>query len=456
MRSRPKVALFLRPATGAAGQSVRAELELDARSETPVEFVDLWLTGVERAYRDESQAYAQNIVSRRARFTPGKLVKGKQRFAADFALPAGAPPTYSGRWYATEYAFDVHVSIPWWPDRHARFALPVAPDPVPAEPVRAQVWSSKSDGPEGKRPYLEVALAQPRIAPGEAIEGTIAVTNLRSMRSLEVAFVAHEHLVLGGQTHDVEVHRLVARLPEKREEGVGVPFRVRFPKEAPPSFAARGMRLTWHLMVRAVVAFGEDVVMHLPIVVSQGRPGEVPDSRRRRATVAAPVGRERRALLWRAAAERLELRNDEQRERMESAFGGVGLVVRLEQRPGGDLWVVGECTFRPALEAGLSLRERRWLDALAKEGLELPAALAKRFFAEARDVEVARTLLAELGAALAPVEEVSLDDEGALLGMRASVQSTEALLERITPLVTAAQALGEARDRLPGAGSTYR
>ncbi|MBS0658917.1 MAG: arrestin family protein [Verrucomicrobia bacterium] len=454
MRSRPKVALFLRPAEGAAGQTVRAELELDAGSATPVEFVDVWLTGVERAYRDDDQAWAQTIVSRKARFTPGRLTKGKQRFAADFALPENAPPSYQGRWYSTEYAFDVHVSIPWWPDRHARFALPVAAEPVPPEPARPQVWSSSSEGPKDKRPYLEVSLVQPQVAPGEPIEGTLAVTNLTAVRRLEVAFVGHEHVTLQGKTHTVEVQRLVARLDGAHKEGVGTPFRVRFPKDAPPTFFTRSMQMRWHLVVRAVVGFGDDVVMHIPIVVSRLADAAVPESKRRRAAAAAPVGRERRALLWRAAAERLSLRNDAARERMVGTFGGVGLTVRLEQRPDGSLWVIGECQFRPALAAGLAVRERRWLDALGN-GVPLPSPLHERLFAEATVPEVVATLLGD-GRAFAAVEEVSMDDEGAMLAAPASVQSTEALVDRITPLLAAAQALGEARDRLPDAGGTYR
>ena len=146
MRSRPKVTTYLRPAIVTPGTPLDVEVVLTSESETPIDFVELALVG------HESVQFGRYGASRRflglhARHGERTLGVGEHRLAAHFDLPASLPPSYRGTAANIAYALDVHVSIPWWPDR-----TPAVHDPRGAG--AGAFRSDPADDPEhARRPH---------------------------------------------------------------------------------------------------------------------------------------------------------------------------------------------------------------------------------------------------------------------------------------------------------------
>ncbi|RYE92248.1 MAG: hypothetical protein EOO75_07125, partial [Myxococcales bacterium] len=150
MRRRPEVSMRLRPGAPVAGSEVVVETVLAVPSRTPVDSVEVRLSGHESFALQTGHARVARVplVHLVARFAPGLLDPGEHRLPARFALPGGAPGAYPGRFVAVAYEVSVAVAIPWWPDRHARFLLPVRSAPRPVTP-RAVMFASRVEGPGG-------------------------------------------------------------------------------------------------------------------------------------------------------------------------------------------------------------------------------------------------------------------------------------------------------------------
>jgi hypothetical protein len=169
--------------------------------------------------------------------------------------------------------------------------------------------------------------------------------------------------------------------------------------------------------------------------------------RRRRAQL-PPVGHERRTLLLRAAAERLELELTAESEELRTVFASSTLIIRLEPHEGRGLVAVAELTW-PTLGLDLELRERRWTDAFGEE-LELSdPPFRKRFYARATETERASLMLdADVRGSFASLTEVEIDDEGAVLARPISVQSVESVVDDLRPTLDAARRLADAAARV--------
>ena len=83
---------------------------------------------------------------------------GEHRYRYTFEVPRDAAPSYTGQRASVTYLMSVHVSVPWWPDRHAHFTLPVT---MPSSPAplggEARIVAS-ADGPQPKEVYAEVSI----------------------------------------------------------------------------------------------------------------------------------------------------------------------------------------------------------------------------------------------------------------------------------------------------------
>jgi hypothetical protein len=425
------------------------EAILNVRSRTPVDFVAMRLEGNLSTAIGAGSArsvYGERFYAKEWRSEPAELEKGEARHRVAFDLPPQAPPTYSGESASVLYTLAVHVSIPWWPDRHETFAIPVGFVPLTAGPARPITVATSTEGPVGTLPFLEMALAGTQLAVGDVLVGSVSVTNFRGrrIRAIDVAFVELEDIHL---PHPAvrEGRRYVLRVHEGTPpEGSAIPFRVRVPDRAVPSFGAVGFRVTTHVEVRANVAWGEDVVVRTPVEILPRTGSE----RSAGDGWVAPVGRERRALVWQSVCERTGLANDADAERMLGARAGVAIEIPTEQRD-RDFWLVGRLGW-PSLGLDLDVRERKWTDVLGGGTLGIGDAKSeRRFHVRARDHAQARPVASGgLLPAFAAFGEVTLGDTGATVASRGTAHTVPTLLRFVSAVLAAADAAGAAQARV--------
>jgi hypothetical protein len=197
-----------------------------------------------------------------------------------------------------------------------------------------------------------------------------------------------------------------------------------------------------HVEVRAEVAWGDDVVGRTPIL------GAPRGAERARGWI-APVGRERRALVWQAAGAHAGLVSDPSAERMTGARGVVTIEIHTEQRE-ADFWLVAQLGW-PSLGLDLDVAERRWTDILSLDVVKTGnASVDARLSAHARDHAQARAIVdSEVLGWLLPFEEVKLDDAGATLAMRGAAHTSERLETFVAAVVQAAEILAAVHGRVP-------
>ncbi len=456
MRSRPKISLYLQPAAPVPGSRLVAELRLLSRSETPVDRIVLRLTGSEQRYRGAvttnnvsmSHYDTADYVSLLAKTDALVLGKGEHRQRFQFDLPTNIPPSYRSRLTLIQYEIDVRVEIPWWPDRHERFAVPLLPTPLPPSTLGARVLCTTDGGPSGTDLYLEVSLDRTQLDLGESIEGAVSVANVRfhRVRRVEVSFVALE--ADGSNRWVQESQRLTAVILEGAPtEGQPIPFRIAFPKDAPTTFTTGLTRVTWGIEIRAVVALGRDVTLSAPLFVSSPHPATAGPKKLDRVP---PVGSERRALVWAEVAQRAGMRNEAEAERMTREVDDVSVTITLEHRGDAGIHSVAALSF-PALGVDLAVTERKWVDGVTGGSVELADPLMRRRFTvrgrEAAQIEA--TFDAELCGALVAIPSVVLHDEDGLLAAPGGAHAADDLLLFVRRVLAIAHALGGAPHRIP-------
>jgi hypothetical protein len=458
MRSRPDLKLYLIPGAIEPGTRFRAEAELVSRSTTPIDGVEFHLIGKERRHvrtsmvgNSPSPVYHEiTHVDLVARTPATTLVKGPHRVAVKFDLPRRCPPAYGSNVTTIHYDLVVRVAIPWWPDRSERYLINVVAEPSLAQGEPAS-FCSDGAGPQGKALYLEASLDSAVIDHGGAVRGAVSVANVEHhrIRRIEAALVVSERAL----DHSVGVHEVQRYVLTLREgapiEGEALPFFIKIPAQAPPSFRSSLIEVGWHLVLRAVVTLGKDVSLAIPIQVvrrSEGAPREAESPAR-----VPPVGRERRALVWAESARRHGLVNDASEERMALDLGSdAALTISLEQRKAGGLVYTATVAW-PRLGIDLAVTERRWVDAWSRDGITLDVpGFADRFTARAREPAQVRAFLdaAEVRALLL-FEEAAVGDEGATLVSAGTAQSVEDLDAFVARAVAAARTLAQGTSRIP-------
>jgi hypothetical protein len=449
------VQLFLRPGVVRAGTDVTVDAVLTSRSDTPSREITITMRALEHVLVPTGNSAHHQVhqhVGRRATFPARLLSKGEHRVSTRFHIPGDAPPSYQGQRVSMEYELEIHVAIPWWADRRARYVSPVVATPSAPPPPMPRVFATHATGPRGKDAYVECSLDDVRMEPGGVVTGAVSFSNVKSTRigHVELAFVATEVVRLSqdGDEYKSEGSRWVATILDRPPlEGESIPFRLKVPVETPPTFAGALSRLEWRLAVIGHVTLGRDVTLEIPIEV---RARSETSNAGRRVVAAPPVGRERRARVWAAAAESLGLESYAEQEEMRTNFGPASVILRLEHREGIGLHAVAELGWA-ALASELEVRERRWTDAFGGTEVVLAeGAFKKRFHVTAADAELPRIVLEEeVQRLLLSCAEVQIDDEGASLVRPTSVQSAEALAKDLAPLLEAARSLGEAVGRAP-------
>lgn len=468
MRSRPDLVLHLDPPRPLPGEPFVAKLLLRSRSDTPCEGIEVRLVGTERRYvRTEhhgsgsdattSDVYEQRtILSLAARLDVRTLARGDHAHAVRFDLPADAPPAYTSPLSKIEYELDVRVAIPWWPDRHEQYVVPVAARPHALAAPTPRTYCSRQGGPQGTELYGELALARSEVLPGEVLEGAVSLANVEHhrVRKVVLALIATETPRIESSAGPKQVESLEATLLEGKPEGrASLPVRLRVPEGATPSFSSTYVRVDWALAVRAVVTLGTDFEMRVPIVIAPPRSKGAPAPEARHV---APIGRERQRLVWSAVAERHALQVDGDVMHARGGWlGDASLSVSLEPHGDEGLWTVARLSW-PTLGLDLRVTERRWFHALARGELEFGrATAADRAFAErlacaARERAQAEAMLPpEVRAALVGFAGVALDDGGCMVGAPGSAFSVEELDAFVSRALATARGLLAARARVP-------
>jgi hypothetical protein len=444
MRSRPDVKVYLKPGVVGPGERIVAETVLTSKSETPIDFVEMRLRGVLRSAAGQGnyrQLYEAQLFDSQWRSKPETLTEGEHRFKVGFDIKPDAAPSYQGADASIVYELGVHVSIPWWPDRRKTFVVPVKMPPItPGPHPLSAVYATSTEGPRGDAPFMEVALDATDIALGDVVTGRISVANLRgtAVRGIDLAFVEMETVTLPFAAARERGRFALRVFDGSPKEGEPIPFRVRVPERAMPSFIAGPIRVATHLEVRAVLAWVSDIVVRAPLAIAPAKRADRDVGR------VAPVGRERMLAVWQAEAGRHGFVVDAEGDGMHGMLGPVRVRITSEHRD-GDYWLVAELT-GPSVGLDLDVTEKSWRDALAigvvKTGIER---IDKRFTVHAREHAQAKPFVDVFLPPLVAFEEAKAGDAITQLASRGSVHSTERVDSFVREVLAVADALEAAR-----------
>lgn len=441
MRSRPKIAVFLSPGRPVAGERLEVRVILTSHSITPTDGIRMTLIGDER-----HGLRTQTIANVELRTVAAELGVGQYEYRGHFDLDAILPPSHSDSIGSVEYTLHIHVVIPWWPDRHARYEVRIAPAPHRAEPRGPIVFVSARDGPGVDGIYLEATLDPNSASIGGVLEGAIAVTSRVPIRSLALSLVATSASRAGDVSQ--EVRRFVYAMPNLPDAtGKAQPFSVALPATESPSFDSALMSLRWHLEVRADGHGWGHAMLHVALIVAPLPAGAIPEAKGRRLPA---VGSERRAAVWASVAQTHELLNDAASETMTGHRGNVELRIALEQRDAG-LYSVASLRW-PDAEIALVVRERRFTDLFTGQQYAVgDTDFNKRFFVAARSAEQATALLSEPSITrwLSAMNEVVVESDGAVLAVVGGGHLPEKLAWFVDGVVAFATAVDVALAQVP-------
>jgi hypothetical protein len=449
MRSRPDLKVYLPRGVLTPGTRLHAEAVLLSRSETPIHGVEAHLAAVEELHVGTKQYETHRLLDLVARTPEAVLTPGEHRFSFAFDIPPGAPPTYRSAATAITYDLHIRVGIPWWPDRSARYDVPVVPAVAgPSTTATAAVICTDLRGPQGSDLYIEASLESASVPLGGVIRGAVSLANVahHRIRRVELALVQSERLRSSGA--DVAERYVVPFHDGAPPEGQVLPFAVKVPDNAATSFVAGLVAVGWYVEVRAVIALGSDVVLTVPFHVFRAAAGASPGPAALRRI--PPVGRDRRALLWAESARRNGLANDADAERMTLEAGDVSLAVTLEPRKAGGLALTASLAW-PRLGIELAVTERRWVDVWSSGAVAVDApGFSERFTARGREAAQVHAFLDEASCRwLLLFDEAAVGDEGATLVSHSAAQSLEELDAFVARAAGAARAFGEVVGRVP-------
>ena len=232
--SAPDVQVFA-PTTWFVGQTAVIEIEVHAKEETKVDFIDVrgtgqqgWAVGAGE-HRVVQKASFPELMARV--MEAGVLPAGRSRYAARFQLPHGCAPSHDLD--PARFEIFVHVSIPWWIDGRYRFHVPVrVPPPARVERTPYAVRSTQASTPAGK-PRLELSLASTRLIAGETLVGSCAVFHVddRKPRELDITLVPTLELHRGSRQRDRRAATYDISIPlPAGSAGTNVPFQFRLPE----------------------------------------------------------------------------------------------------------------------------------------------------------------------------------------------------------------------------------
>ena len=241
------------PTTWFVGQDAVIEIEVIAKEETKIDFIDVRGTGKQGwaigggDSRIVEQAKFPELAARV--MEAGVLPAGSSRYATRFHLPIGCAPSHAldPAWAAFEIF--VHVSIPWWIDGRYRFHVPVRVPPPPR--VERTPYAVRSSQARSADRRLELSLASTRLIAGETLVGSCAVFHVddRKPRDLDISLVPLLKLHRRGRVFERRgaTYNISVTLPAG-SAGTNVPFQFKLPTAMTPTFQSVTHELSWHLV----------------------------------------------------------------------------------------------------------------------------------------------------------------------------------------------------------------
>ena len=452
LKSRPNVQVRV-PSTILPGDAVVAQVTLDAKSEIPVDFVDVTLEGKDEVNVGQSNQprwVSSDLLRLRARvLEAGTLACGKTALRCSFAVPKDLPPSYRGQTAACSYVLTVHVSIPWWPDRKASFDINVMPPRVTPPQPRTATYGSHPQGPQGNELTIECSLSDHVLEPNGELRAAIALGNLshHRVRYVSVALVAAERIRDRGHGRrftETPGRRYVMRLPipETLRNGESIPFRMKVPERLPPSWRSELWQLEWFVDVQAHVRLGRDETIRIPVVVVP--PGSAPQVERRAPPV---IGSERVSAIWSQVAGSLGMQLEG--ESMRARVHDTDVLIRREHRGADGIFLVGELSFPSlhlGLDGGLSSGFRRIVGGGVQSG---QAVWDRRHYLAARHPAQFGPMLRTLMPALVEVDLYDIDDEQAVIQSREAGLTLGPLQKFASRSLALARSLHDARQQIP-------
>lgn len=459
IKSRPKVRVRV-PSEIRPGDVFRATIELDCRRPVGVDFVDVTLTGREGwsvGSGKSSVSRRQILVRLGSRLCEEReLPAGKTELAVQIPLPAEAPPSYQGTAARIDYELEVHVSIPWWPDRRAAFEIKVAPAPRPSPPTEPRVFTSDTRGPRGEQPHAEMSLSAQWTRVGDVVQGAFALENTAHNRYSEVTagLVGTEVLYANGRRYGQrEYLRYVVRLgAEGARDGEMMHFRFRLPQDAMPDLprlprpgSLGGLvSLAWHFELRVGIRWGRDVVLTVPFAVlpASPRPTDAPSR------LAPPsVGSDRLRQLWTEVGQPLGLRYEGQR--LLTRVGESEVQIRRDHLGRDGIHLVLEIDY-PPLHLDLEVEPASKVQRLVGGGKEIGVSGWDRdHYVRARDEGQVAQVLRQLVPRIENTRLRRMDDTRLILQLRDSGQSRTRLDRFARGALAVAQLFEQLRTSLP-------
>lgn len=433
MRSRPEVEVRLKGSPVEPEGKLRVDAKLTSTSETPCDEVIISLEGFEKRYKrtvssgkSSTRVYhTRTIVSLASRF-PGKvLTVGEHAYRASFHLGKDLPPTFESKLSKIWYVLTVRVSIPWWPDRRARFdVVVVAPrtEPSSASPIRYETTA----GPVGRDLYVEASLARPDVAHDGTIHGAFSLSNVahNRLKRVEVTAAAVETARVQSTAGPTAILETTPFAFDRPADGQTIPFAFRLPGSWPADFTSPFIDVATTVCVRGVIGFGTDTVLNVPLRVIRA-------ARKDDRGAVALLGSEKKVQIWVHVTDELAKLGHAVTETDPKTgilrFTANGIPIELVAE-GGDKRGQRLVATVDYSNLGLDLRlTHRGFATFG--GITLPGAAGERFTVEARDEAQARTFLTdEVLAALLSFEEVGASDAAAVVASAGSPHKKKSLL----------------------------
>jgi hypothetical protein len=445
MRSRPQVKLWHSPDV-VPGSVLNVNAELRFTDETPVDFIDVKLSGVEFAGtgggKTRQVANRKTIVGAQ-QFAGTTFLPGTYKYDVSFTIPMDAPPSHQGYDAHVRYELFMHVSIPWWPDRRATYAIPITFPRTPPYPPTPRVFSNRATGAGDDYPLIELSVDTTDVTQDETIRGQIAVADLgsRTCRGVDVAIVEMENLREPTVTTRV-ANRWARRIFHGRPpEGETIPFSVRVPAGAHPSFNGQLYGVRTAIEITCDIQLGSDVTIRAPLLV---RP-RLAEPREKSPELIAPVGNGRLDRVFGVVAGRLALQHEAGQRALRGTGGVVSFVIALEHRQDG-YRRVAKYTYR-ALGVGF-LVEQKGIDNLF--GLKARAVPGlPGYVVSARDVAQVDGICECIGKRVHLFDHMQFGDDGAEISQKGDASTVESLSGFALKAIDFANALSDAIKQLP-------
>lgn len=459
IKSRPKVRARV-PNEIRPGDHILATVICDCKREIEVASVDVVLTATEgwrTGSGDNAVSRSQTLLNLGARLSGRRVLPaGQTELSVRIPLPKEAPPSYRGTAATIEYELNIHVAIPWWPDRRASFEIHVAPPARPSPEQVPQVFSSDPEGPRGTEPHAELSVASSWTRVGDVVTGALALSNVGQNRysEIKVGLRGVETIYDGGTVrsqHDALRYQI--RLgAEEASEGEMIPFRFRLPDEAHADLAhaprpggLRGLAaLHWQLELIVGVRWGSDLTLRVPFAVlpASSRPGDAPSR------LAPPtVGSDRLRAVWEDIGRGLGLTYEAQT--LWGAFGETSLVIRRDHAGRNGIFLLAEVRY-PELHLSLEVQPATSVQKMVRAGARIgDPAWDRDHCVLARDAAQVSELLRQLIPAMQNASLRRLDDRMMTVAVRDAGQSRARMQRFCAAAVALARAMEEARRNVP-------